>query len=74
MKHDSWEELSDQQCEMVVGGVGAGDVPGAGVNGWGCGSCPSAGGGLINTGFTPPGEQISPGNSGLTVTVPGAKS
>ena len=73
MKHGSWEELSDQQCEMVVGGVGVGPTPGKGINGWGAAGTPSAGHGLINAGFSPPGQQMSPGQSGLNVTVPGDK-
>ena len=68
MKHEAWEELSDQQCEMVVGGVGAGPFPGAGINGWGCGSCPSAGHGLFSAGFVP--GSLEAGNSGQTITHP----
>ena len=72
-KKDLWVELSDEQSEKVVGGVGSGNPPGAGINGWFGG--PSAGtNGLINAGFSAPGSAGSPGQSGITVTVPGDKS
>ena len=65
-------ELTDEQLKKVVGGVGAGPTPGAGINGWGAPGTPSAGGGLINAGFSPPGA-ANP-NSAVQVTVPGSKS
>lgn len=73
-KQQLWIDLSDEQAEKVVGGVGVGDVPGAGINGWFGGTPPGNGAGLAGSaGFSPPGEQMSPGESGLTVTVPGSK-
>jgi len=71
-KEQLFTELSDEQAEKVVGGVGVGATPGAGINGWGAGG-PAAGHGLINAGFSAPGDQMSPGVSGLDVTVPGPK-
>ena len=69
MKYEAWEELSDQQCEMVVGGVGSGPFPGAGKNGWGIPGTPSGGHGLFSAGFVP--GPLEAGNSGQTITVPG---
>ena len=70
MKKDP--ELTDEQVETVEGGVGAGPGPGAGVNGWFGG--PSEGThGLINAGFTPPGEVTETGESGVRVVGPGDK-
>ena len=66
-------ELSAAQLDQVTAGVGVGPTPGAGLNGWGVPGTPSAGHGLINAGFAPPGAQMSPGGSGLNVTVPGDK-
>ena len=62
-------ELTDEQCEKVVGGVGRGDSgPGAGVNGWGDG--PTGSTGLFSAGFTP--IDLNP-NSSVRVVVPGPK-
>jgi hypothetical protein len=70
MKEDP--KLTDEQAEQVKGGVGAGPGPGAGVNGWFGG--PSDGtNGLINAGYTPPGEEIDTGNSGQRVVGPGER-
>ena len=65
MKKELWVELSDEQSEKVVGGVGSGSFPGAGVNGW---SGNGHGGGLFHAGFSP-GTQNTAG-----VWVPGDKS
>jgi len=66
-----WNDLTDEQSEKLVGGVGRGDIgPGAGINGWGVG--PSAGHGLISAGFTAPGV-LNP-NSAVRVTNPGPKA
>ena len=65
-------ELTDEQLKKVVGGVGSGTPPGAGINGWGAPGTPSAGGGLLNAGFTAPGAINL--NAAVTVTVPGTKS
>ena len=76
-KTSLWDDLTDEQSEKLVGGVGAGPTPGAGENGWFGDGGPPPGPedhGLIGAGFTPPGVQISPGVSGLNVTVPGPKS
>ena len=62
-------ELTDDQSEKVVGGVGSGPVPGAGIAGWGAPGTPSAGHGLLSAGFSAPGEQMTVG--AVTVTVPG---
>ena len=76
-KKELFKDLSDEQAEKVVGGVGrvfpGGPTPGAGINGWGAPGTPSAGGGLISAGFTPPGVLKSPGASGIMVRVPGGK-
>ncbi len=50
-KTSLWNELTDEQSEKLVGGVGAGGEPGAGANGWGAGGQPSEGGGLCGTGM-----------------------
>ena len=72
-KKQLWIDLSDEQAEKVVGGVGAGPGPGAGINGWFGG--PSAGtNGLINAGFNAPGVKTLRGNSGIAVTSPGPKT
>ncbi len=67
-------DLSDEQCEKVVGGVGAGEViAGAGTQGWfGRGSSP---GDPNNTGLIGSGQFIGPaslstGASGITVWSP----
>ena len=65
-------ELTDEQSEKVVGGVGSGPVPGAGIAGWGAPGTPSAGHGLLSAGFSAPGA--SNPQSAVTVTVPGTKS
>ena len=70
-KQQLWIDLSDEQAEKVVGGVGIGATPGssAGVNGWFGG--PSAGtNGLFNAGFTP--GDSNP-NSAVPVIVPGPR-
>ena len=69
MKKDQlWTELSDEQCQKVVGGVGRGETPGtsAGFNGWGAAPNPSAGHGLFSAGFVP---GFNP-NSAVSVVVP----
>ena len=56
MKKDQlWTDLSDEQCQKVVGGAGRGDTPqsSAGFNGWGADGTPSAGHGLFSAGFKP---------------------
>ena len=71
-------DLSDEQCEKVVGGVGRlgggqGGGAGAGTQGWfGNGSPPPDGSnnGLDGAGFTP-GDMNS--HSAVGVMVPGAK-
>ena len=51
-------ELTDEQCEKVVGGVGVGPKPGAGINGWFGGSPPGNDTGLAGSaGFMPPARQ-----------------
>lgn len=50
-------DLSDEQAEKVVGGVGLagggqGGLGGAGENGWGVEGTPSFGGGLCHAGFS----------------------
>ena len=71
-------DLTDEQCEKVVGGVGrivvGGPMPGAGLNGWGAPGTPSAGHGLINAGFSPPGVPMMAGSSGIHVGTPGDKA
>ena len=75
-KKELFKDLSDEQAEKVVGGVGRvfddGSPAGAGVNGWGVDDTPSAGHGLKGAaGFmTPPPENS---NSFVTVKVPGSK-
>ncbi len=60
-------DLSDEQCEKVVGGVGAGPFPGAGSAGW-FGGPPGSGHGLFGAdqGFGP----VSNEHSAVDVTVP----
>ena len=71
-KKELFRDLSDEQAEKVVGGVGAGARPGAGINGWFGG--PSAGtNGLINAGFSPGTAITKTLPSGVMVTVPGPK-
>ena len=65
-------ELTKDQLKWVVGGVGAGAIPGAGISGWGLRSGPSFGNGLVSAGFSPPGA-LNP-NSAVQVTVPGQKA
>ena len=65
-------DLTDEQCEKVVGGVGVG-VGGGSTGFFGWGTNPKSAArptGLINAGFTPPGVQFEPGESGLTVSIP----
>jgi len=73
-KSSLWNDLTDEQSEKLVGGVGAGTNPGAGAFGWGAGGQPSDGHGLISAGFTAPGANQPTGDSGVNVTVPGDKS
>ena len=75
-KTSLWNELTDEQSEKLVGGVGAGEAaPGAGANGWGADGQPSAGHGLISAGFSPPGDQmVDVGASDVNVTTPGDKT
>ena len=64
-------DLSDEQSEKVVGGVGVGDAPGAGIAGWfGNGNAADGDQGLVGAGFTAPGVQHTPGSTSLTVTIP----
>jgi hypothetical protein len=66
-------DLSDEQCEKVVGGVGKGASPGssAGFFGWGTSPNQSDGpNGLFRAGFTP--GDFNP-NSTPSVVVPGPK-
>jgi len=66
-------DLTDEQCEKVVGGVGRGSTPGssAGFFGWGTSPNQSAGtNGLFRAGFTP--GDANP-NSAVPVIVPGPK-
>ena len=66
--------LTDEESEKVVGGVGVGPTPGAGIAGWFGGTPPGQEAGLAGAaGFTAPGEQMEPGESGLNVTTPGEK-
>ncbi len=68
-KTSLWNDLTDEQSEKLVGGVGSGDVPGAGIAGWnGDGTH-----GLAGAGFAPPGVQMTVGANDLTVTTPGPK-
>ena len=66
-----FKDLSDEQAEKVVGGVGAGTPPGAGAFGWGGTGHPSEGHGLKSAGFMAPGEPNL--HSAVEVTVPGPK-
>jgi hypothetical protein len=55
-KEQLFTELSDEQAEKVVGGVGVqgggqGGGAGAGTNGWGAAGTVSEGGGLCHAGF-----------------------
>ena len=75
-----WNELSDEQSEKLVGGVGIGPTPGesAGVQGWfGTGDGPQGpeDNGLTKAGFTGAGTDIfDAGASGNTIIAPGVKS
>ena len=69
-KQKLFTALTDEQSEKVVGGVGRGPAPGAGVNGWGADETPSAGHGLFGAGFL--GFVPNP-NSAVEVFVPGEK-
>ena len=61
-------DLSDEQAEKVVGGVGFGPGPGAGVNGWGIEGSPAEGGGLCSTGMF--GVAQNPHTDQVLVAVP----
>ena len=63
-----WTDLSDEQCQKVVGGVGFGEPPGAGVNGWN-GNGNDAGL-KFAAGFDAPGVAYEAGASGVIVTRP----
>ena len=69
-------DLTDEQCEKVVGGVGrvlAGGSPaGAGVAGWFGG--PTGTHGLASAGFTPPPATNPNTPLGVVVKVPGDKA
>ena len=75
---ESEKELTDEESEKVVGGVGVGEVPGAGAAGW-FGGVTGQGAGRQGTGlsgsagFSPPGEQFFAGKSGKEITTPGSK-
>jgi len=72
MNEEKDEELTDEQSENVIGGVGAGTPPGYGTAGWFGG--PSEGEhGLSQAGYTAPGEQFIAGESGQQITTPGEK-
>ena len=71
-------DLTDEQCEKVVGGVGIGATPetSAGVNGWFGG--PNRSGierGLNHAGFTPQGADniLMSGSDNMGTIVPGDK-
>ena len=68
-------DLSDDQAEKVVGGVGVGVGGGStGFFGWGTSPNQSAGpNGLINAGFKPPGVTKTVGHNDITVSSPGPK-
>ena len=66
-------DLSDDQCEKVVGGAGRGEESGPGTSagfvGW-FGGPPGSGHGLISAGHSP--TSFNP-NSGVTVWVPSTR-
>ena len=72
---ESEKELTEEESKKVVGGVGAGSPPGAGIAGWFGGTPPGQNAGLAGAaGFSAPGVQKNPGkSSNLTVTTPGPK-
>ena len=71
-KKELFTDLSDEQTEKVVGGVGSGPAPGHGANGWG-----------FDTPFNPSGNQnaglkknfspVNNPNAAVNVTVPQRK-
>ena len=66
-------DLSDEQCEKVVGGVGIGDTPGssAGVQGWfgdGEGPPDPSDHGLFGAGKVP--GSMTAGKSGNNIIIP----
>jgi len=70
-KEQLFTELSDEQAEKVVGGVGRGPGPGAGANAWGAGS-PFNPSGNDNAGLLknfPPGPGMN-ANSAVEVFIP----
>ncbi len=78
-KKELFKDLSDEQAEKVVGGVGRvldggpGTGAGAGVNGWGAGGTPSEGHGLLSAGFSgPPGANPNVAAAGVVVKIPGS--
>ena len=67
-----WNELTDEQSEKLVGGVGAGTTGGnsKGFNGWGAADTPSEGHGLFGAdqGFGP--TVVEHGANGTSVVHP----
>ncbi len=61
-----WDDLTDEQSEKLVGGVGAGDAPGAGANGWGVEGQPSEGHGLCQNGMFAPEKDVLHGETLVT--------
>ena len=69
-------ELTDEQCEKVVGGVGRGSGPGSSAGFFGWGTNPKSAArptGLLNAGFTPGPMTDFNANSAVSVVVPGPK-
>jgi hypothetical protein len=63
-------DLTDEQCEKVVGGVGIGPNPGgsAGFNGWGAGGSVTEGHALFHAGKAP--GSMMAGKSGNNIIIP----
>ena len=74
-KEQLFTQLSDEQAEKVVGGVGVGVGGGStGFFGWGTNPMNADGDqGLILAGFGAPGVSKMVGKNNLTVSVPGPK-
>ena len=69
-KKELFTDLSDEQTEKVVGGVGSGPAPGAGANGWG-GTTLFNPSGNLNAGLQPRGfKPTNNANAAVNVTVP----
>ena len=71
-KEQLFTDLSDEQAEKVVGGVGIGATPGssAGFNGWGAPGSPAGGHALLSAGFTT-GTSLTAGPN--NIILPGPK-